>query len=128
MWTALCLATLACATTKPQQVVEQSPGVLEVLKDQASLASDNVQLILRYNPCQCACPPFEVQLGGRWVRAELEDLDDPQSAAVRLIGRARTDHNSGLFSEYSTPGSVKIANRRCDVGVVYAVVSVEETE
>ena len=124
----LALFALGCATTKAIPEPKSSLGLLEALSSQAEELSDTQQIVLRYNPCQCACSPFEVQLGGRWVRAELDDLQDPESPAARLLVQAQMDHDSGLRSEYPTPGTVRLSEERCDGGVAYTVVSVGEAE
>ncbi len=62
----LCVVT-ACGSAAP------APASAHHARDRilsAVEALDSaVPLRLRYNPAPCACPAFEVDLGGRWVRA-----------------------------------------------------------
>jgi hypothetical protein len=44
------------------------------LEQQVDLAR-KAPLVLRWNPAPCDCPPFEAQLSGGWIRAELRGGD-----------------------------------------------------
>ena len=126
----LCIA--GCSTTKPAVkpvvVASEEPGLVEILTGHVESVSDSKTVVLRYNPCQCACPPFEVKMGPRWVRGTLEELDESDSPAAVLLARAKLDQTSGLLDDYSVTGTVVVSDKRCDTDVVYVVVSVEDSE
>ena len=128
----LWLLIVGCSTTKPAVVpvvaVSEEPNLLELLTGQVESVSESKEVVLRYNPCQCACPPFEVKMGSRWVRGTLDDLDEPDSSAASLLARAKLDHTSALFHEYPVTGTVVVSDKRCDTDVVYVLVSVEDVE
>lgn len=69
---AAALAQLAGCSTAPGQV--QVLSVRQQLEQQVDLAR-KAPLVLRWNPAPCDCPPFEAQLAGGWIRAELHGGD-----------------------------------------------------
>ncbi len=61
-----------------ETVARVQPNPVRHDYEQRLLAVDTkVPLTLRFNPAPCNCPAFELQLGERWLRAELtaSDLD-----------------------------------------------------
>jgi len=128
----LWLGMTSCSTTpvvvKPVVVASEEPNLVEILTSQVESVSESNTVVLRYNPCQCACPPFEVKMGPRWVRGTLDELDESDSSAASLLSRAKLDHTSALLNEYSVTGTVSVSEKRCDTDVVYVVVSVEDVE
>ena len=74
--TVLCLcAATACGSAAP------APARAHHARDRILAAVDTLDsaapLRLRYNPAPCACPAFEVHLGGRWVRASWPAVRHP---------------------------------------------------
>ncbi len=66
-------------------------GYLVRVEERVRLARANGTFTLRANPTACACPAFEVELGGVWQRVELVGLepDDPMAARLDEMARAR---------------------------------------
>ncbi len=65
-------AALASCSQAPGQ--PQVLSVRQQLEQQVDLAR-KAPLVLRWNPAPCDCPPFEAQLSGGWIRAELRGGD-----------------------------------------------------
>ena len=122
------ILSLSCAPYKVVVKPQVGPSVLEELAVAASALSEMRTLVLRYNPCICACPAFELQIDQRWVRAGLEGEEDPDSAAAKLAVRARTDHQNGNLAHYRVSGEVNSKPQPCDKGAIYMLVSVESDE
>lgn len=61
------LSMSGCAATAPQQ----HPNPVRRSFEQSVAAARGQPLVLRWNPAPCPCPPFELLVGGRWLRAEL---------------------------------------------------------
>jgi len=120
--------SLSCGSNKAVVVSETLPTVFEELEEAASTLSEAGTLVLRYNPCICGCPPFELKIGPRWVRAGLDSVDDPDTPAAKLAVQARTDHQNGNLAHYRVQGEVNSKPQPCDKGAVYMLVSVESDE
>lgn len=65
-------ASLASCSQAPGQ--PQVLSVRQQLEQQVDLAR-KAPLVLRWNPAPCDCPPFEAQLSGGWIRADLRGGD-----------------------------------------------------
>lgn len=65
------VSTAGCGQA-PRQL--QALSVRQQLAQQVDLAR-KAPLVLRWNPAPCDCPPFEAQLSGGWIRAELRGGD-----------------------------------------------------
>lgn len=57
------------------------------------------RVLARYNPAHCDCPPFEVLLGGRWVRTWLWDAAQPDNVvAPPVVAEAAAGDEAPLYS------------------------------
>jgi hypothetical protein len=120
--------SLSCGSNKSVVETQTPLSIQEELETAAAVLSEEGTLVLRYNPCICACPAFELQIDQRWVRAGLEGEDEPDSPAAKLVIQARTDHLNGDLAHYQVRGDVKSKLQPCDKGAIYLLVSVESDE
>lgn|GEM_PF-3173812 len=120
--------SLGCGSNKAVVEMQTTRTIQEELETAADALSEAGTLVLRYNPCICACPAFELQIGQRWVRAGLEGEDEPDSPAAKLAIQARTDHLNGNLEHYRVRGDVNSKLQPCDKGAIYMLVSVESDE
>ena len=98
------------------------------LRQAAEVAAQQPQLVLRYNPVQCACPAFEVQVGPHWVRVELEGAADPLSPAGQLLARAKADLDQRQVPHYAVKGELDPKPRKCAQGAYCLTLSVVSAE
>lgn len=121
---------LGCGTGEVREPAPP-PGPLpyaDELRQSAEVAAQQPQLTLRYNPVQCACPPFEVQVGPRWVRVVLESVTDPATPAGQLLARARADLDQRKVSHYAVKGELDPKPRKCAQGAYCLTLSVLSAE
>lgn len=95
------------------------------LSTAAQVAAGRGQLVIRFNPVRCSCPPFEIQLGARWVRVRLEQMDAEGSPASLLAARAKIDLNDGKLSHYPVRGDLSTSPEICAQGTFYLTLSIE---
>ncbi len=121
--------SVGCATAGMDGPPVPTPVEAGSLEDQieaaARAASEGPTQTVRYNPVKCTCPPFEVQLGLRWVRVELESADDPESLASRLTLRAKEELDNDPPPVYVVTGDLTTSARRCGSGTLYLVLGVD---
>lgn len=60
---------------------------------EAAWAEPGYATRLRHNPGDCACPPWEIQMTGRWVRVEARPADPnaPEHLALLVADGAERD-------------------------------------
>ncbi len=132
-WVGLAALLLGCATA-PDAAPVKDPPPQEALTHEESLrrvlsaTADQETKVLRYSPVKCACPAFEVRIGLRWLRVELDGLDDPASLASRLLTVARNDDEGGHPREYLTRGDLATSLKRCGPGTLFADYGLEYYE
>lgn len=97
----------------------------EALRRAAELTSDQTDQIVRHNPVPCACPVFEILLGDRWVRVEIDGLDDADTEAWKLLTLARQDEAKSLVRRYTVRGDLATSPRRCGPGALYLRFSLD---
>ena len=122
----LALGLLGCGPSQPRvrpPGAPPEPYVVE-LERLAEDAAAHPVLTLRYNPCDCQCPEFEIRLGPRWVRVALADLADVASTAGQLLGRAKLDRRAGRIGHYRVAGKLRATPERCAQGALYVSLSV----
>ncbi len=74
---AILLGALGWVGCGAEAVGRAEPNPLrQVLEQDVAKVDRSAPLQLRYNPARCQCPPFELRLGSRWVRAELLPTDE----------------------------------------------------
>lgn len=71
---ALLMAAASVASCSQAPAQPQLLSVRQQLEQQVDLAR-KAPLVLRWNPAPCDCPPFEAQLSGGWIRADLRGGD-----------------------------------------------------
>jgi hypothetical protein len=103
---ALCLAVLlsACGASKR----ERGPAnpLRASIEDDIAALDDEAPLPARYNPAPCACPPLELRIGARWLRAAWVSSEQAEALArtfedlaaaprrswpIPLVARGRVD-------------------------------------
>lgn len=126
----LCVVVLGCSAGDVREPTPP-PGPLpypDELRQAAEVTAQQAALVVRYNPAQCACPPFELQVGPRWVRVELEGEKDPATPASALLARARTDLDQRRVPHYSVKGELDPKPRKCAQGAYCLTLSVLSAE
>lgn len=109
----LALLLLAgCASAPPATVAPPPLTAVEVTGAMLSAAAESPWFEVRYNPCPCDCPPFEVRLGNQWLRAALRPADD-EPPTSELVAAAAEDLAAGRVSRYALIGSIDDTVRRC---------------
>jgi hypothetical protein len=97
----------------------------EEVRQAAKVTAAQTHLVLRYNPVACACPPFELQVGSRWVRVALEGVKEVESAAGKLAAKAAADNKRGSISHYKIKGELDDKLRRCAGRAIYMLLAVD---
>lgn len=95
--------------------VTRRDGYLVRVEERVRLARANGTFTLRANPTACACPAFEVELGGVWQRVELVGLEPDDPMAMRLDEMARAHDASSVIVE----GHLEDAVGVCARGALY---------
>ena len=94
---ALCLSACASASQMPSddaRVLDESMGAVKLLHARLERATDEALQIVRYNPTNCRCPPFEILLSEHWPRVDLavSDVDNPiLGELLRLTSEERAE-------------------------------------
>ena len=123
---AVLLTASACATAEPldralsrsQQTV--ATGVQRGL--QASDQADHLRIAVRYNPCRCDAPDFELRIRGQW-RRHLLNGDDELLQELNALALASLDESNPLQTWYLT-GRVR-GTRRHTNGAEYPIFRLE---
>lgn len=98
-WLALSLVSLlSCGGARPEVATERSRQDLIRL----AVKSDpgRTAFRARYNPPVCPCPAFEIEVGGRWIRVRMIDIDPDVPLAARLA-RAVDEGASAAIGDQS---------------------------
>ena len=117
----LVLIVAACASTTPAQKVGSSSSetYADEVVNAAAVAATEPEVVLRYNPVRCTCPPFEVQLGARWVRVRVAGLDSKGSAASQLLVKAKADLDASRVVQYPVKGELGTTTSQCGQGALF---------
>lgn len=100
----------------------------EEVRTLAGQASDSPLKVIRFNPVSCQCPPFEIQLGARWVRLLVNGTEEPQSPAGLLATEAAADLAAGRIEHYRVEGELSTSPQRCAQGALYLTLALESAE
>lgn len=119
---ALALVSCAGATAVPAETVPLTP--VEETRTLLQAAALSTWVEARYNPCDCPCPPFEVRLGDRWLRALVRPEADPPTTL--LLAAAAEDLAGGRIPTYAIIGTLDDSVRRCSTNAL--VVRVDATD
>jgi hypothetical protein len=117
----------SCATYSTTQDKEAPPLSYEdELRQAAKVMATQAHLVVRYNPVKCSCPPFEIQIGSRWVRVAFEKSKVPNSAAAKLNTKAAKETKQGAIEHYKVKGELDDSINRCAGRSVYLSVAISE--
>ena len=89
---------------------------------QAEEDLDAVAFRLRYNPVECDCPAWEIELRGEWTRILLTTEDDELLGA--LFERARDDEQERTFATYAVVGGLGRDWATASTGMRYRMLNV----
>ena len=125
----LLLVLVGCMTVVPDKKEEAAPlSFKDELRKAVTVTADQPLKIVRYNPVNCACPAFEVQLGSRWVRVEIEDVALPETLAGRFLARAKAASLATEVPHYRVTGDLDTSLSICARGAFYLSLVVESVE
>ncbi len=96
--------------------------------DAVALALDEAdgRALIRYNPPQCACAPFEIRTAEGWIRADFTEADEEDDLDT-LLARAESDGALGVLTEYQVAASlVTTTTSFCQNRVPYASLRLEK--
>jgi hypothetical protein len=85
----LWLAVVGCGGARPEPQAAPNPLRREIELTVAAIDASQ-PLLLRFNPAACDCPAFEVKVGERWLRAELQG-GDAVHGWIAWIARSPSD-------------------------------------
>ncbi|MFT7622694.1 MAG: hypothetical protein ACI9WU_001869 [Myxococcota bacterium] len=128
------LALVACSAANPRPADPPPDLPLEdEVVNAARVAAEQPELVVRYNPVRCSCPPFEIQLGARWVRLHIEGLQEPDgpapdSPAGKLLATASADLQAGAVRHYRVAGDLGQSPSKCGQGALFLSLSLAEEE
>lgn len=119
LWLSACSPPAAVPTKTPHS------GLEEAIEQDLARSGDEGRYVLRHNPVVCNCPPFELELGARWVRVALTDAMLVGSPAARLQAQATVDTTNGLLTSYPVQGTLSTDISRCGQGAPYLTLTLE---
>lgn len=127
---AVALVLARCAGPELREEPPPAPAAsfAEELRKAAEVTAQKPALVVRYNPVQCNCPGFEVQVGPRWVRVAIDGTKDATSPAARLLARAKADHGEDKVVQYTVAGELDPSPERCAQGAYYLTLSLVSVE
>ncbi len=120
--TALAAAFLSCSSSStPSLVALERQRVLELSRRAAGdPPAQDAPLAVRWNPAPCDCPPFEVQVDGEWLRAEVK----PTTPEAEAVLAPYVAHPEAPAWQWSAAGRVK-PDKAVKSGMGQAALSVE---
>ncbi len=107
-------------------LIHSSAGVLDAIDAGlgAEAAQEWIGFSARFNPANCACPPWEIILRGHWVRVWLEAEAGSGGQLDRLETTARRDLGEGVLTQYRLFGRLEVRNSVAPTGVDYVTLVV----
>lgn len=117
---ALLLGLGACATkavTPPSP--PSTPTYIERIQERVQTASERDLHELRYNPGLCGCPPFELELEGRWHRVTFDVVDDSHPVLVELRASVERDELGGELGRHLIQGRLEDRIATCGQGALF---------
>jgi hypothetical protein len=120
MGCALLLAVSACAKRPVTPAAAPSPPTYaEQIQERVQEASERELHELRYNPGLCGCPPFELELQGRWHRVTFDVVDDSHPVLVELRMAVERDESGGELGRYLIQGKLEDRVATCGQGAIF---------
>ncbi|MCB9507323.1 MAG: hypothetical protein H6700_02345 [Myxococcales bacterium] len=92
------LALVACAAAEPESPVDAATRRLEraVVRAADLVWTDGpLEARVRVSPAACECPPWEVELGGSWVRVELRPARAAEVGVAEALETLATEAGAG---------------------------------
>jgi hypothetical protein len=77
---------------------------------------------LRYNPGLCGCPPFELELEGRWTRTTFDVSDDGHPVLVSLREAVKADDDADRLGTYTVQGKLLERITTCGQGALFVTL------
>ena len=109
-----------CATEPVTRPVEPpAPTYVERIQERVQGASERELHELRYNPGLCGCPPFELELHGRWHRVTFDVADDSHPVLVELREAVERDESTGALGRYLIQGRLEDRVETCGQGALF---------
>ena len=124
----LIMALAACSHTTATAPKTVANSLEDAIQKDLARAGDQPKHVLRHNPVLCRCPPFELELGARWVRVALTEIDVPDSPAFKLHATALEDTKKQRLVTYPVHGSLLSTIQRCGQGAPYLTFTIEPIE
>lgn len=119
VWAVL-LGLGGCATKRVKRPVEPAPPTYaERVQERVQEASERELHELRYNPGLCGCPPFELELQGRWHRVTFDVDDDSHPVLVELRAAVELDDSNGTLGRYLIQGRLEDRVDTCGQGAIF---------
>jgi len=116
----LALMAGACASTPEGPPVDAKPPTYaERVEKRIVGAAEREVHELRYNPGLCGCPPFELELEGRWHRVTFDVADDSHPVLVELREAVERDEASGDLGRYVIQGRLEDRVGTCGQGALF---------
>lgn len=100
-------------TVKPR-----TAAYLRVVEARVAAASESTRFVLRHNPAACGCPPFEVQLGDTWQRAELVGVEPDDTTILGLEAKLEAHPDAEMTIEGRLDGELATCGR----GMLYVSI------
>jgi hypothetical protein len=122
------LVATSCVTATPPLPADPLKAYVGEVQSSLQLAAEETTVMIRYNPVSCNCPPFEIQLGARWVRLEVRGTREEGSSAAAFLAQARADLETGHFKSYTVSGELATNTGICGQGTIHATFSLESSE
>ena len=116
--------TLSACAAKPAKKTPPpaAPTYAERVLERVKSASEREVHDLRYNPTVCGCPPFEVQLDGRWLRSTFDVADDSHPVLMALREAVEADEAAGRLGTYVVQGRLLDRVTTCGQGAIFVTL------
>ncbi len=121
-WAIVSVALSTCACGSSGAVVREVSAydhadrrVSRALRDADAEANhpDLLEVEARYNPTECACPAWELRIGGIWQRVSLEGVDDEGLSPGTILSiTVRETHDTVSSSTGWSYGVYEVTERR----------------
>ena len=104
LFTICAIALMGCPAQTPQgrraNAFKKTIRTIETSVNKAGKAAENIdqyETVVRYNPAQCKCPPFEVYAYGRWMRVVFTGDEDALNGLAEFQTREKQNPSLRTF-------------------------------